>query len=288
MTKILVTGATGQLGQLAIAALEQRTAKENLAVLVRSDAAKEDFATRGFDARQGDYSDADSLNNAFDGIEKVLFISGSEIGQRVAQHQNVVTAAAAAGVKHIAYTSLLKAQDNPIVLAPEHKATEDAIAASGMDYTLLRNGWYSENFMMALPQILEMGQHFGAAGAGKFSPATRADMAEAAAVVLTTDGHAQKTYEIAGDESFDYAAFAQMVSDASGKAIAYVDMPAPAYKEALLGAGLPEPMAALLAQADEQAATGWLFDDSGDLAKLIGRPTTPLKDVITTALSTAA
>jgi NAD(P)H dehydrogenase (quinone) len=176
-TKILVTGASGQLGKLVVAELATKVAKDQIAVLVRKDGDADTFAAEGYDVRRGDYNDVDAMTVAFAGIDRLLLISGSDIGQRVPQHTNVITAAQAAGVGYIAYTSLLRADENPMILAGEHKATEEVIKASGLSYTLLRNGWYSENSTAALPQILAMGQHFGAAGEGQFSSATRADYA---------------------------------------------------------------------------------------------------------------
>jgi len=286
MTKYLVTGATGQLGQLVLNALsEKKILNSDIAVLVRRADAAAELKSKGYDVRMGDYSDADKLATAFAGIDRLLLISGSEVGERLPQHINVIAGAKEAGVKYIAYTSLLKATSSKIGLAPEHVGTEEAIAASGLDYTFLRNGWYAENYLMALPQILELGQHFGAAGDAKFAPATRADLAEAAAVVLTGEGHEGKTYELAGDYSFTYADYADTIAELSGKQIAYVDMPEAAFKDALTGAGLPEPLAALLSNADAVAAEGWLFDDSKTLSRLIGHPTTPIKEVLQAAMA---
>ena len=173
----------------------------------------------------------------------------------------------------------------PRALLFDGDATEAAIKASGLDYTFLRNGWYTENYLMALPQILEMGQHFGAAGEAQFAPATRADLAEAAAIVLAKPEHAGQTYELAGDEAFTYTDYVKTISELSGKEIAYVDMPEAAFAEALKGAGLPEPMAALLANADAVAKDGWLTDDSKTLSRLIGHPTATLKDTLSSAIN---
>lgn len=282
----LVTGATGALGQLVLDHLaSQGIAPADIAVLLRREEAAPAFKAKGYDVRLGDYNDAEKLETAFEGIKRLLLISGSDVGQRVPQHSNVINAAKAAGVGYIAYTSLLKAAQSQIGLAPEHVATEAAIKASGLDYTFLRNGWYTENYLMALPQILEMGQHFGAAGEAQFAPATRADLAEAAAIVLAKPEHAGQTYELAGDEAFTYTDYVKTISELSGKEIAYVDMPEAAFAEALKGAGLPEPMAALLANADAVAKDGWLTDDSKTLSRLIGHPTATLKDTLSSAIN---
>lgn len=289
MTKYLVTGATGQLGQYVIEALDAKgIANSDVAVLVRSDDSVETFTAKGYDARQGDYNDLATLEAAFAGVDRLLLISSSEIGQRVAQHENAIKAAQAAGVKFIAYTSILRADQSEMMLAQEHKATEAILAETAIPSAILRNGWYTENPFMALPQILEMGQHFGAAGQGKFSFATREDYAHAAAAVLTGEGHEGKVYELGGDVAHSLADFAATVGELTGKDIAYVDMPEADYKAALLGAGLPEPLAALLAGSDAQAAKGWLETRSKDLSKLIGRPTTPLKVALGSALANAA
>ncbi len=285
MTKYLVTGATGQLGQLVLGALSDKgIPASDIAVLVRRQEAAADLDAKGYSVRIADYSDVEKLTAAFAGVERLLLISGSEVGQRLPQHTNVVDAAKAAGVKFIAYTSLLKATESKIGLAPEHVGTEAAIKASGLDYTLLRNSWYSENFLMALPQILETGQHYGSAQDAQFSPATRADLAEAAAVVLSAEGHEGKTYELAGDEAFTYTDFAATIAGLAGKEITYVDIPEAAFSEALVAAGLPEPLAGLLANTDVVSQEGWLFDDTKALSGLIGRPTTTIKEVISSAL----
>lgn len=276
MTKLMVTGATGQLGRLVVQALPANINKADIAVLVRSTAAQDEFSSQGYDARIGDYSDPVALQAALVGVDRLLLISGSEVGQRTAQHGNVIAAAKSAGVSFIAYTSLLRATESKMGLAAEHKATEKMLAESGVQYALLRNGWYTENYLMGLPQVLQMGQHFGAAGEGRLSSATRADYAAAAATVLSGAGHEGKTYELGGDSSYSLSEFAAEVAKASGQEISYVDMPEAAFKEALLGAGLPAPFAALLADSDARVADGWLETTFDDLAKLIGRATTPM------------
>ena len=278
--KYLITGASGQLGQIVVDELAARVGKSAVVALVRSETSAAQFADKGIETRIGDYDRPETLTAALDGIDKLLLISGSDIGQRVRQHTAVIDAAKSAGVGYIAYTSILRASENPMALAAEHKATEEAIAASGLKFTLLRNGWYIENLTGQIEQIVGMGKHFGASGAGKFAAATRADFAAAAATVLATDGHDGKTYELAGDTAFTGAEFAQTIADAKGIAVEFVNMPEQAYKDALIGAGLPDGFAAILADSDAQAANGWLFDDSHTLSSLIGRETTPLAKVI--------
>lgn len=277
---IAVTGATGKLGRLVMERLLTRVPAAELIAVVRSPEKAADLAARGVQVRRGDYADPASLTAALAGADRVLFISGSEVGQRIPQHQAVVNAARAAGVKLLAYTSILNADTTGIGLAAEHKATEAMIRASGVPFVLLRHGWYLENYTETLGPALGMGMVFGAAGEGRVAPATRADFAEAAAVVITGDGHAGKVYELAGDEAFTLAEFAAAVSRWAGKPIGYTNLPEPAFAEALVGAGLPEPFARTLADADVGIARGELTTTSGDLRKLIGRPTQTLEETL--------
>jgi NAD(P)H dehydrogenase (quinone) len=277
---IAVTGATGKLGRLVMERLLARVPANELVAVVRSPESAADLATRGVQVRRGDYEDPASLNAALAGTDRLLFISGSEVGRRVAQHQAVVNAARAAGVKLLAYTSILNADTTGIGLAAEHKATEAMIRASGVPFVFLRHGWYLENYTETLGPALGMGMVFGAAGEGRVAPATRADLAEAAAVVITGDGHAGKVYELAGDESFTLSEFAAAVSRWAGKPIGYTNLPEAAFAEALVGAGLPEPFARTLADADVGIARGDLTTASGDLRRLIGRPTQTLEETL--------
>lgn len=284
MSRILVTGASGALGQLALANLAERTELSNIFALVRTDEQAAKFAEQGIQTRRGDYTDPSSLKTAFVGIDRVLLVSSSSFEDRITQHRNVIEAAKAAGVGYVAYTSILNATDSPLSLAVDHKATEEILTQSGLSYTLLRNGWYAENTLMGLEQDLSMGQHFGAAGEGKFSYAARADYAEAAAIALL-GGYDNQTLELAGDTGVTLADYCAIVSDISGKDVAYVDMPEPAYKEALLGAGLPDFFASFMSSTDASAAHGALQDDSKTLSKMLGRPTTTLETVLRAAIA---
>ncbi|WP_434288033.1 SDR family oxidoreductase [Celeribacter sp. SCSIO 80788] len=283
MTTYLVTGASGQLGQLVVDHLATVVAKDDILALVRSEKAAEGFAAKGIATRRADYTDVAALTAAFDGVDRLLLISSSEVGQRAAQHGNVIEAAKSAGVKFIAYTSILKADTGNMALAEEHLATEAMLKDSGLPYTLLRNGWYSENITMTLGQDLELGQHFGAAGEGKLATAPRKDYAEAAAIVLA-GGHDGEVLELAGDEAYSLADYAAIVAETSGKPVVYTDMPEAAFTEALVGAGLPAGFAAILADSDAKAAKGALFDDSKTLSKLIGHPTEPISATVKAAL----
>lgn len=284
MTTYLVTGASGQLGHLVVDHLATLVAKDDILALVRSDKAAEAYAAKGIATRRGDYTDEAGLEAAFAGVDRLLLISSSEVGQRAPQHGNVIKAAKAAGVTFIAYTSILHADTGNMALAEEHIATEAMLKDSGIPHTLLRNGWYSENITMTLGQDLEMGQHFGAAQDGKFATATRKDYAEAAAIVLA-GGHDGEVLELAGDEAYTLSDYAATVTELSGKEVKYTDMPETAFSEALIGAGLPGPFAAILADSDAKAAKGALFDDSHTLSKLIGHPTEPIAETVKAALA---
>lgn len=279
---IAVTGATGQLGQLVIAALKQKVPANTLVALVRS---PEKAQSLGVTARAADYQQPASLEAALQGVDTLLLISGNEIGQRAQQHANVIAAAKKTGVKRIVYTSLLHADRSPLNLAPEHFATEQALKASGLDYTILRNGWYTENYTGSIAPALANGAFYGSAGEGKIASAAREDYAQAAVVVLTSDGHEGKTYELAGDEPYTLAQLAAEVSRQTGNPLPYNNISEADYAAALKGAGLPEGFAAAIASWDAGAAQGGLFEDNHQLSALIGRPTTPLSVTVAAALN---
>lgn len=280
MTTYLVTGASGQLGQRVVDHLRNLVPAEDIIALVRSNSAQEAFEAKGIATRTGDYEDLESLRKAFDGVNRLLLISSSEVGKRADQHRNVLEAARDAGVGFVAYTSILNADSGGMVLAQEHNATEAALRESGLPHAILRNGWYSENIAGTAPQALEMGQHFGAAGDGRFATASRQDFAEAAAVVLAGEGHEGKTYELAGDTDFNLSDYAALLSEVSGKPVTYVNLDEASYTGALVGAGLPEGFAGILADSDARSASGALTTQSRDLSRLIGRPTTPMRETL--------
>jgi NAD(P)H dehydrogenase (quinone) len=279
-----VTGATGQLGRLVITALLKTVPADRIVAAVRNPAKASDLAERGVIVREADYARPETLGPALAGVDKLLLISSTEVRGRLPRHQAVIDAAKASGVSLIAYTSMLHADTSPATLAIEHRQTEQAIAASGIPAVILRNGWYTENHLMALPAALAHGAFVGAAKHGRFSSAPRQDYAEAAAVVLAGEGHAGQTYELAADQSFTLAELAAEVSRQSGKTIVYNDLSEAAFTDVLTGAGLPADLAALLADADAAASRGALFDDAGALGRLIGRPTTPMESVVADAL----
>ncbi|MEX3021967.1 SDR family oxidoreductase [Kluyvera sp. STS39-E] len=277
---IAITGATGQLGQLVIDSLLTTTAADKLAAIVRNPAKAEALSQKGVAVRQADYGDEAALTRALQGVDKLLIISSSEVGQRAPQHRNIIQAAVAAGVKFIAYTSLLHADKSPLGLADEHVATEKMLADSGIPYALLRNGWYTENYLASAPPALEHGVFIGAAGEGKIASATRDDYAAAAAHVMVEDGHAGKVYELAGDNGWTLSELAAELAKQSGKHVVYQNLSEADFAAALKSVGLPAGLADMLADSDIGASKGGLFDDSHTLSKLIGRPTTSLAQSI--------
>ncbi|EPF6111598.1 SDR family oxidoreductase [Enterobacter cloacae] len=281
---IAITGATGQLGRLVIEQLLKTVPANQIVAIVRNPAKAEALSQQGIVVRQGDYTDQAVLATALKGVEKLLLISSSEVGQRATQHQNVINAAKAAGVTFIAYTSLLHADNSPLGLHVEHVATEKALATSGIPYALLRNGWYTENYLASAPPALEHGVFIGAAGEGKIASATRADYAAAAAKVVSEEGHAGKVYELAGDSAWTLSELAAELSKQSGKPVVYQNMSEADFAAALKSVGLPAGLADMLADSDVGASKGGLFDDSHTLSKLIGRPTTSLAESVKTIL----
>ena len=283
---IVITGASGQLGRLVIQSLLTKVPANRIVAAVRNPEKASDLAALGVQVRRADYTDSASLDAAFQGAEKVLLISSSEVGQRLAQHRNAIDAARRAGVSLLAYTSLLHADTSPLGLAVEHVQTEQALEASGLPHALLRNGWYAENYTAGIAGALQHGVVLGSAGDGRLSLAARADYAEAAAIIMASDATlAGKVYELAGDHAITLTDFAALVARKTGIPIAYQDLPQQDYRDALLSAGLPGFVADLLSDSDAGAAKGGLFDDSGTLGRLIGRATTPIEDVIASALA---
>jgi NAD(P)H dehydrogenase (quinone) len=278
---VVVTGATGHLGRHVLEALLGRgvPAGEIVALGRNLDKIK-DFADRGVRTVHVDYADAEGLRSAFEGADKVLLISGSEPGKRIPQHTNVIEAAKAAGVGHIVYTSILGIETTTMGLADDHKATEAVLRESGIPFTLLRNGWYLENYLENLASPLSTGVLPGSAGDGRISAATRADFAEAAAAVLTSDGHAGAGYELGGDEPFTLTELAAAVTAHTGTQVTYQNLPPAEYEQLLTSFGLPAPLAAMLADNDRAISEGELETHSGDLSRLIGRPTTSLAEAL--------
>lgn len=282
---IAVTGATGQLGRLVIEALLKTVPAAQIVAAVRSPEKASDLAARGVQIRPADYNDPATLDAAFAGVEKLLLISSNELGKRGVQHRAAIDAARRAGVELIAYTSVLHADTSPLGLAGEHRETEAALRESAVPFVVLRNGWYTENYTGSLAPVLEHGALLGDSGDGRISSAARADYAEAAAAVLTRVEQAGRIYELAGDTAYTLTDFAAEVARQAGKAVVYRNTSETEYKAALIGVGLPEPVAQLIADSGSGAAKGALFDDSHQLSTLLGRPTTSLATVVAAALA---
>ncbi|GGO25984.1 SDR family oxidoreductase [Deinococcus humi] len=281
---IAVTGATGHLGQLTISAmLEHGVPPQEIVALVRDPAKAEALTAQGVQVRQADYTQPQTLDAALKGVSHLLLISSSDFNDRVGQHRNVVDAAARAGVKLLAYTSLLRADTSAMILAGDHKATEELIRASGLPFVFLRNGWYLENYTPA--QAAQLGVIAGSAGEGRVSAAARADYAAAAATVLSQPGHENAVYELGGDQAFTLAELAAEVQAQTGRPVSYQDMPQQAYAEMLRGVGLPAALADVLADSDAHLAQGELYTDRHDLSRLISRPTTTLAESVRAALA---
>ena len=280
--KIGVTGATGQLGRHVVDNLKGKVSAISLVALVRNPDKASDL---GIEARTFDYSKPEGLAASLAGIDKLLLISGNVMGQRLPQHLAVIEAAKQAGVKHILYTSILHADKSPFMLGEEHLATEVAIQASGMVYTILRNGWYTENYTGSANGANGAGAFIGCAGDGKISSAARVDYAEAAAIVLAGEGHENKIYELAGDESYTLTELAAEISRQTGKVIPYNNLTENEYANILKSFGLPEGIAQMLADSDTGASKGGLFDDAKQLSALMGHPTTPLAKVLADAIA---
>lgn len=283
MTTYAVTGASGQLGKLVLDELLQKVDAGDVVAIVRDPSKIADYAARGVQVRQGDYDDPASLESALAGVDRLLLISGNALGERPRQHKNVADAAKKAGVGYIAYTSILRADDTPIKLGEEHRATEATLAESGLSYDLIRNGWYNENYVGNLPAQVEAGVITGAAQQGRVSSAARADYAAGAAEVLV-NGKGGEIYELAGDESWSMEEFAAEVSRQSGKQVKYQDMSEEDYAKSLEAVGLPDYVARIVANSNASVALGALENDGRTLSGLTGRKTTPISETIAKAL----
>lgn len=281
---IAITAATGQLGRLILAQLLENVPANDIVAVVRDPAKAADLASRGVILRRADYTDPVALELAFVGVDKLLLISSNEIGQRIAQHRNVINAAKLAGVKLVAFTSLLHADSTPIDLAVEYSATERDLRDSGLRYIILRNGWYAENYTASVGQAVSNGAFIGCAGDGRISLAARADYAAAAVAALTGKAEAGRTYELAGDTAVTLTELAAEISKQTGKTIPYRNLPEGDYAAILLKAGLPPVLAQGLGRWDVDASRGALFEDGLQLSRLIGRPTTPIAESVAQAL----
>jgi len=281
---ILVTGASGQLGRLVIKALLRSIAPSEVVAGVRSPEKVSDLAQAGVQIRTVDYDRAEALDAALSGVEKVLLISGNAVGRRVPQHGAVISAARKAGVRLLAYTSVLRAPTSALGVAPEHRETEALIKSSGLPCVLLRNGWYCENYLARAAGAVATGTLVGCAGEGRICAAARADYADGAAAVLTAPDQAGRVYELAGDEAFTLSSFTALLTRQLGKTISYKNLSEPEFKAALESNGVPAAYSGLIARSDAATSEGALFDQGHQLSGLIGRATTPIEAMIAEAL----
>ena len=275
---IVVTAASGQLGRHVVEGLRKQGVKFAAGV-------RDTSIDLGVETRELDYNRPETLESALQGASTVLLISGSEVGQRVAQHTAVVEAAKKAGVQHIVYTSAPYAATTELILAPEHKATEEAILASGLTYTFLRNGWYHENYAATFKQGAETGEIVGAAGDGRVASAARVDFADAAVAVLTQPGHENKVYELTGDTAWTFAELADEIAKVADRPVTYRNLTVEGLQEHLVSVGTPPEVAGFVAALDANIAAGTLGHTPGDLRNLIGRPTTPVSVAIKETLT---
>lgn len=283
--RLLVTGASGQLGRLVVERLLETVPPANIAAIVRTESAGAALADRGVQVHVADYDKPETLDAALAGAHRVLLISSNALGRRVAQHRNVIEAAKRAGVGLLAYTSVLRAGTSPLGVADEHRQTEALLQASGVPFVVLRNGWYTENYTASISAALAHHTLLGGAGEGRIASAARADYAAAAAAVLTTDADwSGRILELAGDQAYTLAELAEEIAKQAGQPVAFKNLPKEDYEAALLGAGLPPPVAELIAESDECAVSGALFDDGHQLSTIIGRPTTPMPASVEQAL----
>ncbi|MDP9164510.1 MAG: SDR family oxidoreductase [Actinomycetota bacterium] len=282
---VLVTGATGHLGRMTIEQLLRiGFPADQIVAAGRGTERLADLAARGVRTRSLSYDDSASLVSAFADVEVVLLVSGSEVGRRTGQHANAIDGAVQAGVKRLIYTSAPHADTSELVVAPEHRATEQHLLASGLEYTVLRNGWYTENYTAALRQARETGVIVGSAGAGRVASASRADYAAAAAAVLVGTGHENKVYELTGDTSWDYDELAAAAGEVLGREVTYQQVDAAEHRRLLHGAGLPEELVGFLVAIDAGIRDGLLAETTATLSELIGRPTTRLVEGLRAAV----
>lgn len=279
-----VTGATGQFGRLAIASLLHRVDASQIVALARDPAKAQDLERLGVTVRAFDYDVPDRLSASLEGVTRLLLVSSDALDRRIAQHKAVIDAAVRAAIELIAYTSIIHADTNPISLAESHRETERMIAASGLSHAILRNSWYIENYLIGAEAAIEHGVLLGSTGNGPISAATRADYAEAAALILTGAPGPDRVYELAGDEAFTLSDVAQVLGEAAGRTVQYQNLPEAEYRKALIGAGVSAVLAAALAEYSANAADGILADRSRTLSGLIGRPTETMRDTILRAL----
>jgi NAD(P)H dehydrogenase (quinone) len=276
---LVITGATGHLGRLVVESLLARgTAASDIVATGRNTDKLADLAARGVAVAELDYTKPETVAAVVKPGDTLLLVSGSEVGQRAAQHATVIAAAKEAGVARIVYTSAPAATTSALVLAPEHKATEEALVASGVAFTILRNGWYTENYAGEVEKGRENGAIVASVGDGRVASASRKDYAEAAAVVLVEDGHEGRVYELSGDVAWNFDELATTISTLVGREVVYTRLTPEEHAELLASFGLDEGTVGFVVALDGNIRDGLLAVTTGDLARLIGRPTTPLAE----------
>jgi NAD(P)H dehydrogenase (quinone) len=282
---ILVTGATGALGSKIVRSLLQKAPGAKVIAAARKQDRAAPLVAQGAEFRLLDYDRPETIDAAMQGVTRVVLVSGTDVGRRVPQHKAVIDAAKRAGVKLLGYTSILRATESPLLLAQEHRGTEEVLAASGLPHILLRHGWYTENSTATAPLSVKLGVVQSCAGDGRYSTATRQDYAEGDATLILRDGHSPgQRYEMAGSTSWTKGDYAALLSRLSGKPVTYQSMSQVDFAASLVAAGLPEIVAKIISDSDAGAAQGWLQDDSRTLEKVLGRPTTPLEQVVSQTL----
>ncbi|HWL01369.1 MAG TPA: SDR family oxidoreductase [Microbacteriaceae bacterium] len=281
-----ITGATGHYGgQVVEALIELGVAPDDIVATGRDASKLAALTDLGVRATAADYDDRAALDRAFTGVDSVLLVSGADPGARVVQHENVIAAASEAGVGFLAYTSVLRADDTPLMLAPDHKVTEAAIRASGLPYTFLRHGWYSENYVQPAADAIATGVLRAATGSGRVSSASRRDLAEAGARVLVERGHDGAALELVGDQSWTLGELAAVASTIGGRPVEFAGLTADELRETLLGFGLDDGLVGFLVALDVQISEGLLESDSRDLSAILGRPTERLETTLARELA---
>ena len=275
MKKVLISGASGQLGSEVLNFVLQKKGSKNVVAMSRDLSKIEQYKAKGVELRKADYDDYDSLLKAFEGISKLYFVSGSDVLNREKQHENVVKAAVEAGVEHVVYTSFQRKDESgksPIAMvASAHIKTEKWLKESGLNYTFMRHALYMDGIPMFIGnKVLETGTIYLPAGNGKAAFATRSDMAESGAVVLTTEGHENKSYEISGNESVSYHDVASILSTVSGKNITYVSPTPEEFSKVMADAGVPKEIIGILSGFSQSIGAGEFDIPSGDIEKLTG------------------
>jgi len=281
---LIITGATGQLGRLVVESLLTRgTDASDIVATGRSIDRLADLAARGVAVAELDYSRPETVAAVVKSGDTLLLVSASEPGNRAALHAAVIEAAKSAGVARIVYTSAPAATTSALVLAPDHKATEESLVASGVPFTILRNGWYTENYAGEVEKGRENGAIVASVGDGRIASASRKDYADAAAVVLTTEGHEGAVYELSGDVAWDFDELAAAIGTIVGREVAYTRLSPEEHAAMLSSFGLDAGTVGFVVGLDANIRDGLLSGTPGDLARLIGRPTTPMAEGLAAA-----